>query len=79
MPTVFVVGLALALIGFTLPMALILSERLFRARVTIGVFNAITAFLVTAWSDIYFGVAIGIGVSLVTTGLLYLYRMLSRR
>lgn len=73
-----VMGLSNALLGFTLPMALIMSDRLLRARIAIGVFNAINAFLWTVCYNTFWGTFIGTVVSLLTTLLLYVYRVVSR-
>ena len=76
---VLAIGLINALAGFTLPMALIISDRLLQARVAIGVFNAINALLWTVcYNNFIWGTIIGFGVSALTTLLLYVYRVVSR-
>lgn len=72
------IGLVLALVGFTLPLAIITSDRLQNVRITIGTFNAFNAFLWTLCYNTYKGAAIGFGISILTTVLLIVYRMVSR-
>ena len=78
MPVALALGLILALVGFTLPMAIIISDRLLQARVAIGIFNAINGFLWTVCYNTWAGAGIGLAISILTTLLLILYRAVSR-